>query len=104
MLAASIHGQRVGPYGSVPAAVLHVLLDHALLPTRSYVAEVRVDQVVRAHGCEALVDDAALALLDLVHRRLHVVVDAAPGYTAQRRKRPGVGIEQHLVALTGVGH
>ena len=32
------------------------------------------------------------------------VVNAAPGHTAQRRKRPGVSIEQHLVALTGVGH
>ena len=31
-------------------------------------------------------------------------VDAAPGYTAQRRKRPRVCIEQHLVTLDPVGH
>ena len=59
---------------------------------------------MRAHGCEALVDDAALALLDLVHRRLHVVVDAALGNPAQRRERTGMGIEQHLVPLARVGH
>jgi len=32
------------------------------------------------------------------------VVDATLGNAAQRRKRPGVGIEQHFVALAGVGH
>jgi len=32
------------------------------------------------------------------------VADATPGHTAERRKRPGVGIEQHLVALAGIGH
>ena len=26
-------------------------------------------------------------------------VDPAPGHTAQRRKRPGMGVKQHLVAL-----
>jgi hypothetical protein len=93
---------RVDP--DAPAAVLHVLLDDALLPAAGDVAEVGVDQVVRAHGREALVDDAALALLDLVHRRLHVVVDAAAGHAAQRRERARVGIEQHLVALAGIGH
>jgi hypothetical protein len=45
-----------------------------------------------------------LALLDLVHGRLHVVVDAAPGDAAHRCERAGVGVEQHLVALAGVGH
>jgi hypothetical protein len=45
-----------------------------------------VEQVVRAHHREALVDDAALALLDLVDRGLHVVVDAAARHAAQRRE------------------
>ena len=87
-----------------PAAVLHVLLHHPFLPARGDVAEVGIKQVVAAHGIEARVDDAAFALLDLVHRRLHVVVNAPVGHTAQSGKAAGVGIEQHLVALAGVGH
>ena len=87
-----------------PAAVLHVLLDNALLPAAGDVAEVGVEQVVRAHRREPLVDDPPLALLDLVDGGLHVVVDAAQRDAAQRRKAFRVGIEQHLVALTRVGH
>ena len=65
---------------------------------------VGIEQVVRAHDGEALVDGATLALLDLVDRRLHVVVDAASGDAAHRRERARVRIEQHLVALARVGH
>ena len=54
---------------------------------------------MRCHRREAQIDRPLLALLDLVHRRLHVVVDAAPGDAAQGRKRPQVGIEQHLMPL-----
>jgi hypothetical protein len=43
-----------------PPAVLHVLLDDTLLPAVGHVAEVGVVQVVRAHGREALVDDAGI--------------------------------------------
>ena len=57
-----------------------------------------------AHHREARVDNAALALLDLVDRRLHVVVDATARYPSQCSERAGVGIEQHLVALARVGH
>ena len=93
---------RVDP--DAAAAVLHVLLDHPLLPARGDVTEVGIEQVVRAHHREAGVDDPAFALLDLVDRRLHVVVDAAPGNAAQRREAARVGIEQHLVALAGIRH
>ena len=65
---------------------------------------VGVEQVVRTHHGEARVDDATLALLDLVHGGLHVVVDATPGDTAQGCKGARVGVEQHFVALAGVGH
>ena len=65
---------------------------------------VGVEQVVRAHHGEALVDAAALALPDLVDCGLHVVVDAPSGDATHRRERTGVRIEQHLVALAGVGH
>jgi hypothetical protein len=62
-----------------PAAVLHVLLDHTLLPARGDVAEVGVEQVVAAYSRESRVDGALLAALHLVHGGAHVVVDAAPG-------------------------
>ena len=65
---------------------------------------VRVVQVVRAHHSEALVDGAALASSDLVDRRLHVVVDAAPGHAAEGGEAARVRIEQHLVALARIGH
>ena len=48
---------------------------------------------------ETGVDDPSVALADLVHRRLHVVVNAALGHPAQCGKRPVVGVEQHLVTL-----
>src|SRR5450759_2953675 len=85
-----------------PPAVLHVLLDNTFLPAAGDIAEVGIKQVVRGHGGKARVDDACLALLDLVHRSLHVVVDAAPRYAAQRGKGPRMGIEQHLMALRRV--
>jgi hypothetical protein len=100
--AAELDLGRVDP--DAPAAVLHILLHHPFLPAAGHVAEVRVVQVMRAHGGKALVDDAPLALLDFVHRRLHVVVDAPARHAAQRGEAAGVGIEQHLVALAGVGH
>ncbi len=65
-----------------PPAVLHVLLDDPLLPAAGDVAEVGLEQVVRAHDGEARIDDAALALEDLVHGGLHVVVDAPARDTA----------------------
>ncbi len=62
-------------------------------------AEIGLEQVVRDHGMETGVDDPSVALADLVHRRLHVVVNAALVHPAQCGKRPVVGVEQHLVTL-----
>ena len=59
---------------------------------------------MRAHGGEARVDGALLAVADRIHRRLHVVVDAAPGHAAEGDEGPRVRIEQHLVALGRIGH
>ena len=59
---------------------------------------------MRAQGRETGIDHAALALFDLIDRSLHVVVDAPPRNAAQGHEAPGMGIEQHLVALAGVGH
>mmetsp|Transcript_44314 Transcript_44314/g.78330 ORF Transcript_44314/g.78330 Transcript_44314/m.78330 type:complete len:366 (+) Transcript_44314:5222-6319(+) len=85
-------------------AVLHVLLDDALLPAGGRVAELGLEQVMRAHGLEARVDRALLADADLVDRGLHVVVHAPLGDAAQRLEGACVGVEQHLVALTGIRH
>ena len=66
---------RGHPYA--PTAVLHVRLNQALLAAARDVAEVRLEQIMRTLRCEALVDGPALAVFDLIDRRLHVVVDAA---------------------------
>ena len=86
-----------------PAAVLHILLDHAFFATRGDVAEIGVEQVVGAHDGEARVDDAPFSLVDLVDRRFHIVVNAPARYAAQRREGAGVRVEQHLVALARIG-
>lgn len=76
-----------------PAAILHIFLNYAFLPARSDVAEIRIKQVVAAHGGESSVDDALLAALDLVHGSAHVVVNAAPSDTAQRFEGSRVSVE-----------
>ena len=86
------------------APVRPVSRNGALPPAAGDVATVGVEAVVRAHRAEELVDVARLALADLVHGGLHVVVDAPAGHTAERREGTRVGVEQHLVALAGVGH
>ncbi|CAG9197806.1 hypothetical protein BVI434_1420001 [Burkholderia vietnamiensis] len=83
--------------------VLNVLLDDAFLPACGPVAEFRLEQVVTAHRFEARVDRTLLAAANLVHRGLHVVVDAAPRHAAERGECAGVRIEQHLVTLCGIG-
>ncbi|CZT26262.1 hypothetical protein PCPL58_p4001 (plasmid) [Pseudomonas cerasi] len=85
-----------------PPAVLHVLFDDAFLPARGHVAEVRIEQIVRAHHGKPGIDRAAFAFVNLVDSRFHVVVDAATWHATQRSKRTCMGIKQHLVALTGV--
>ena len=86
-----------------PPRVLDVLLDLSLLPARGRIAELRFEQEVADHRGEARVDATPLAGVDLVHRRLHVVVDAPPRHAAKHGKGVVVGIEQHLVGLLPVG-
>ncbi len=85
-------------------AFLHVLFDDAFLPARGHVAEVRIEQIVRAHHGKPGVDRAAFVFVDLVDSRFHVVVDAATWHATQRSKRTGMGIKQHLMALAGVSN
>ena len=93
---------RINP--DAPPAVLHVLLHHPLLPAGGDVAEVGIEQVVRAHDGKAGVHDPSLAFLDLVDSGFHVVVNAPPGNAAQSCEAARVGVKQHLVTLAGVGH
>src|SRR5215471_21104027 len=54
-----------------------LVLDLALLPTRGWCAGDRVDQMMCTHLQKAAVILSILANEDSLHRRLHVVVDAA---------------------------
>src|SRR5271166_2188930 len=64
--------------------------------------------MVRAHLEEAAIVLAVLADEDRVHRRLHVVVDAALAGAPEEREGAVVGVEHHLLphtmraALTGL--
>jgi hypothetical protein len=62
-----------------------LVLDLALLPARRWRASDRLDEMVRAHLEEAAIVMAVLADEDRLHRRLHVVVDAAPAGAPEKR-------------------
>ncbi len=77
--------------------ILHVLLDPALLPPGSRVAERGLEQIMTGHRGKPGVDLPRLAGADPVDSSLHIVEHPAPGHAARRPERPGRGIEQHLV-------
>src|SRR5215469_16402494 len=56
----------------------NLILNLPLLPARSRRTGHRIDQVMAAHLQKAAIVEAVLADKDRLHRRLHVVVDAAP--------------------------
>ena len=80
----------------------NLVLDLALLPAGCRRAGDRVDEVMTAHLQEAAIVNAAFADKDRLHRRLHVVVDAAPAGALEQGKRPIMGIEHHLLRLTRI--
>jgi hypothetical protein len=80
-----------------------LVLDLALLPARSRRAGDRLHQIVAAHLQEAAVEPPLLADEDRVHRRLHVVVDAACAGAPEEGEGPVVGVEHHLLRLTRIG-
>jgi hypothetical protein len=55
----------------------NLVLDLTLLPARCRCAGDRIDEVMTAHLREATIVETILADEDGLHRRLHVVVDAA---------------------------
>ena len=93
------------PLPDPPAAIEHPFLNPALLPARRHVAKVRLEQIVRGHRQEPVVHLARpVRPRGLVHRRLHVVVDAPARDAAQARQAAKMRVKQHLVALARVGH
>ncbi len=80
-----------------------LVLDLAFLPTRGRRAGDRLDEVMRAHLEEAAIVLAVLADEDRVHRRLHVVVDAAPAGALEEREGAVVRVEHHLLRLARIG-
>ena len=56
-----------------------------------------------AHLCEAAVVAAIPAGEDRIHRRLHVVVDAARAGPAEEGERPIMRVEHHLLRLARIG-
>src|SRR3954467_11016399 len=75
------------------AQIADLVLDLALLPARGGRAGYRLYQMVRTHLQEAAIILASLAHEDRFHRRLHVVVDAAPADAAIEQERLVVGVE-----------
>jgi hypothetical protein len=79
-----------------------LILDLSLLPPGGRRAGHRVDQVVTAHLQEAPIVESLLADHDRLHRRLHVVVDAALAGTLEECEGPVVRVEHHLLRLARI--
>src|SRR3954452_3523536 len=80
-----------------------LVLDLSLLPGRSGRARDRVDQVVAAHLQEAAIVGPLATGEDRLHRRFHVVVDAALTGALEEGERPIVRVKHHLLALAWIG-
>ena len=74
-----------------------------LFPAGSRRAGHRLEQVMRTQLLETLVEIPVLAGQDRLHGGLHVVVDAAPGGSAEKGKRLNMRVEDHLLGFPGIG-
>lgn len=80
-----------------------LVLDLPLLPAGRRCAGLRLDKVMPAHLRKAAVVAAIPADEDRVHRRLHVVVDAARAGATEEGERPVMRVEHHLLRLARIG-
>src|SRR3546814_17526339 len=74
-----------------------LVLDLSLLPARCRRAGGRLDQIMAAHLQEPPVEPAILAKEHRVHRRRHIIVDAARADTAKEGERSGMGDRKSVV-------
>ena len=81
----------------------NLVLDLPLLPAGSRRAGHRFNEVVAAHLQKAAIVEALLADEDRLHRRLHVVVDAAPAGALEQDEGSVVRVEHHLLRLARIG-
>ena len=81
----------------------NLVLDLALLPAGRRRAGHRLDEMMRAHLQKAPVVLPGAPDEDRLHRRLHVVVDAAPADPAVKGEGLVVCIEDHLLRLAEIG-
>src|ERR1700733_10582203 len=80
----------------------NLVLDLALLPTRSWRAGNRIDEIMAAHLQEAAIVETSFANEDRLHSRLHIVVDATSAGALEQSECPVVGIEHHLLRLARI--
>jgi hypothetical protein len=78
-----------------------LVLDLTLLPARRRRAGDGLDQIMAAHLQEAAIVMPVLADEDRLHRRLHVVVDAACAGPLEEGEGPVMGVEHHLLVSRG---
>ena len=79
-----------------------LVLNLAFLPARRGRARCLLDKIMAAHLQEATVIGAILADEDRLHRRLHVVVDAAGACALEEGKCAIVRVEHHLQRLARI--
>jgi hypothetical protein len=79
-----------------------LVLDLSLLPTRCRRAGHWINQMVTAHLQEAPIILLTLADEDRVHRRLHVVVNAACAGAFEKGEGALVRVEHHLLRLARI--
>lgn len=81
------------------ARIADVLLNLAFLPRSSWIAKLRLKDVVAGHRQKARIYIARLASANPVHGCLHVIVDAVIGDTLKHAESMPMGVKQH--PLTG---
>lgn len=89
---------------AAPTHILDLLLDLALLPTRSRRAGYRLDHIVAHQSEEAGIEMPLLAVEHLVDTGLEVVINTLTRYATPVVKRCIVGGKHHLLGLTRKHH
>ncbi|MNI29735.1 hypothetical protein D3C73_835580 [compost metagenome] len=98
--------QALDPQARREEALAHkadLVLDLSFLPTGCGRAGNRLDKIVTAHLHEAAIVEPFLADKHGLHRRLHVVIDAARAGAVEEGESLVMRVKHHLLALTHIG-